>query len=173
MRAWSFYTLDAPSTYAGHGGYDDVVRSRYSYDSGVANHKQVKVGDLVVLRDGTGSLGFAFVEELIATNGMKDRQRCPICNTSQIDERASINPRYRCTKGHTFDHPVLSTEPVRKYRAEYMRSFVGSKVLDADTLEELSTAPAKQNSIRELDLDGTLALLRDRGVFPAFVEAHQ
>lgn len=168
MRAWSLYTI-SDTSYAGHEGYDDRVESHYSYDSAVPNHLQVSVGDLVVLRDDVGSLGIAFLEHVSERAGTKTRHRCPRCGTSQVDERATIVPRFRCTRGHEFDRPDDVAEPVTVYRAEYANTFLALRTLGADELESLCLARSRQNAIRELDLDRILEALRLCGIHPAFV----
>ena len=168
MKAWSLYTHVLGNTYAGHEGYDDVLGFRYSYDSGVPNHLQVSVGDLIVPRDGSGSLGAAFVERIADKAGTKTRRRCPTCTTPQIEERISMVPRYRCTKGHVFDDPRVTEDAATLYRAEYGKSFAGTTDIGPDELEALCLARSWQNAIREIDLDRTLAALRRRGILPAF-----
>lgn len=112
MRAWSFYTSSDRATYAGHDGYDDELRSRYSYDSGVPNHAGPVAGDVVVIRDESGSLGVGFIERVDTQDGSKRRRHCPACGTSQLDRRATMRPTFRCTNGHTFDSPdVRETAP--------------------------------------------------------------
>jgi hypothetical protein len=168
VRAWSFYIATGESTYAGHDGYDDDVAARYAYDSSVPNHGHVSVGDLIIIRDGTGSLGVAFIEEIGSRAGTKRRRRCPTCSTSQVEERVHLSPRYRCTRGHTFDDACITVDSVTSYRATYGHSFLSFNGLLADRLERLSLAGAKQNAIRELDFDEVLTALRRNGIFPSF-----
>lgn len=171
MRAWGLYTSQRRDTYAGHDGYGDELASHYSYDSRVPNHRGPAVGDLVLLRDEKGSLGVAFVEELQEAAGHKRHRRCPSCGTSQLSRRRTLKPTFRCTNGHTFDAPVETMADVSEYRAVYCRSFLPFRGLDAAELETLCKARSRQNAIRELDLDRTIAILRKREIWPSFRSA--
>jgi putative restriction endonuclease len=55
-RAWSCIAVGDDRQYGGNSGYDDELTSKYSFDSNVANHKQVSKGDLIVLRDSRRAL---------------------------------------------------------------------------------------------------------------------
>jgi len=164
VRAWSLYVATGGTTYVGHDGYEDVVATHYAYDSSVPNHTQVNEGDLLILRDGHGSLGVARAETLKSRAGTKRRRRCPTCGTSQVELRKSLAPQYRCTNGHTFENPVAANEPTTLYRLEYGRSFRPFDRLTATQMERLCVAAAKQNAIRELNVDRTLASLRAHGM---------
>jgi hypothetical protein len=128
----------------------------------------VSTGDLIVLRDDTGSLGVGFVKRVLECPGRKTRHRCPTCGTSQLERRRTLTPRFRCTRGHAFEASVDSDEDVVVYRAEYERSYLESRALSPNALESLCLARSRQNAIRELDLDRTMAELRQRGLWPAF-----
>jgi hypothetical protein len=171
VRAWSFYTNVQENTYAGHDGYEDVLGSVYSYDDSVPNHLQVTEGDLIVLRDGSGSLGVGFVESIVARAGKKFRRRCPACGTAEIEARKTKTPLYRCTNGHTFEESecVNAEDDAQIYCASYRASFLAIDAIGTDELESLSLARAWQNAIRELELGGILSLLRKHRVLPAFV----
>ena len=54
-RAWSLIALPAGERqYGGNTGYTDDVEQTYRYDSSVPNHKRVRSGDLVFIRDAAG-----------------------------------------------------------------------------------------------------------------------
>lgn len=164
MRAWSFYTVNGDPTYAGHEGYDDVLGEHYSYDSDVPNHKRVGVGDLIVLRDQDGSLGIASIVQIITGQGSKVHRRCPTCQTSQIDERKTLSPRYRCTNGHTFTRAAKTTDVVESFRAEFGPTYVAFEAISRAELNALCVARSQQNAIRELHVDQLLRKLRAHGL---------
>jgi hypothetical protein len=170
MRSWSFYTSSASDTYAGHEGYDDELGSRYSYDSGVPNHSGPRPGDVIVLRDESGSRGVAFIEQIHTEEGSKLRRHCPYCGTSQMERRITLSPKFRCTNGHTFENPKQRSTRVVHYRAEYGGTFRECRELEPKEIEALCLARSKQNAIRELDLDRTFRALRRRGIVPSFVD---
>ena len=168
MRAWSLFSHDTANPYAGHGGYDDVPGRRYSYDSDVPNHRNVAIGDLIIVRGPDASHGAGFVSRIKETKGTKQHNRCPQCRTSQLERRKTLSPPFRCTNGHAFDKPVQTEDPVTRFRAEFGSSYLETEVLSRGDLEHLSLRRSQQNAMRELHLGDTLALLRRAGVIPTF-----
>lgn len=153
-RAWSFLTVSGLSEYQGHKGYDDEPREIYRYDSFVPNHLQVSVGDVVVVRSSTEVIGIAEVTDVTVGQGSKDRFRCPICSKSNLSQRKTMHPAWRCKSGgHEFDQPDVESVPVTTYAAHYGSTF---REAGADlTPELLATAvirPSDQMSIKEIDL---------------------
>jgi putative restriction endonuclease len=160
-RAWSCIALGDERQYGGNSGYDDELTSRYSFDSNVANHKQVSQGDLIVLRDNAQALGLAKVEGITSSPGTKLIRRCPVCQTTGLKERAKKQPRWRCSpSGHEFDTPSEAEEPVTKYVALFGSSFVQLKhPISVDQLRGIALRPSDQVSIEELGLAGLERLL--------------
>jgi hypothetical protein len=169
VRAWSLYAHAGENPYAGHTGYDDSAGRHYSYDSRVANHRQVRVGDLVVVRGPDTSHGAGFIPQVSEDEGIKIYSRCPTCKTSQLERRKTLSPIFRCTNGHTFDEPIKSEERVTRYRAEFAPGYLELDDFGAETIDALCLHGSRQNAIRELDLQHVLAALRKHGVFPGFV----
>ena len=143
----------------------------YSWDETVPNARYPAVGDLVILRDSDGSLGFGWLEALHEGTGRKQRRKCPVCGTSQLEQRKTVAPPYRCRHGHVFADPEYETLRVDVYRGWYARSFQPMRLLTPPELEELCLARSRQNAIRELDIDKTLGRLRDHGIYPSFLGA--
>src|SRR5262249_26388141 len=123
-RAWSLISLGSDRQYKGNVGYADVPQRSYQYDSGVPNHKQLGVGDLVFLRDRETISGVAQVQKVTSTPGEKPQRRCPVCSDPALKERKTVTPRFRCGHGHTFEEPVEQIVPVTIYKAEYGDTFV-------------------------------------------------
>jgi putative restriction endonuclease len=128
-RAWSCIAVGDDRQYGGNTGYDDELASRYSFDSNVANHKQVSKGDLIVLRDGERALGMATVEAVTSSPGTKLIRRCPVCRITGLKERVKKHPKWRCNNGHEFETPSESDERVDKYVARFGSSFVRCEIL--------------------------------------------
>ena len=131
-KHWMFKTVsNEDRSYISHDGYDDILASKYVYDSNVANSKQVSLGDFIVLVDKTNILGYAKISRIKKSQSTKEILRCPIenCGNTTIDERKTISPKYRCNKGHEFDTPVKDTKPITKFEAYYGKSFHESKEL--------------------------------------------
>ncbi|SUB14985.1 Uncharacterised protein [Pantoea agglomerans] len=58
LKAWAFKTIKKSELrYQGNNGYDDNPTKSYSYDNLVANHKQVKEGDIVIVYNRSEILG--------------------------------------------------------------------------------------------------------------------
>lgn len=124
-RAWSFLAITGKRQYAGNEGYADTVSSTYRFDSTVGNSRHVRRGDLAVLRDRDGLLGIGTISSLQIQEGVsKQRNRCPVCNTTAIKKRAGISPSYRCDAGHEFDEPAPETILVTSYEAHYADSWI-------------------------------------------------
>ncbi|MFD7418472.1 HNH endonuclease, partial [Kitasatospora purpeofusca] len=118
-RAWSFLVTGDDRQFQGNAGYEDIVEESYSYDSTVSNHQQVAGGDLVVERNGKEALGAGWVEALqVLPDQEKVRSRCPFCRSTGFKERATMLPRFWCSRcKKAFDDPVVETLPVTEFRA--------------------------------------------------------
>jgi putative restriction endonuclease len=163
-RAWSCIAVGDDRQYGANSGYDDELTSKYSFDSNVANHKQVSKGDLIVLRDGRRALGVAKVEEVTSSVGTKLIRRCPVCQTTGLKERVKKHPRWRCNNGHQFDDPSEGEEPVNKYVARFGATFVRLEhAVSVTQLKSTALRPSDQLSIEELDLAGLERLLLPTG----------
>lgn len=152
-RAWSLLAIEGVRQYGGNTGYDDDPSAIYRYDSDVANHCNVRSGDIVIVRSRNSVLGIATIEEVIAGIGHKARQRCPSCSSVNIKKRITRLPRWRCSSGHEFDQPVEDVVQVTTFEAHYAGTF--RKCPPELTLDGLSSAvirPSDQMSIKELDL---------------------
>lgn len=77
-RAWSLLAFGDERQYSGNSGYADDIRDSYQYDNSVPNHKRVRSGDLVLVRDKTRLVGTGIVQSVSSTDGFKDRLRCPV-----------------------------------------------------------------------------------------------
>lgn len=163
-RAWSCIALGDDREYKGNRGYDDELMSKYSFDSNVANHKQVSKGDLIVLRDNRSALGLAQVEEITSTVGAKLIRRCPMCQTAGLKERVNKRPRWRCKNAHEFEEPLEDEEPVDKYVARFGNTFVRLEpAVSVAQLKNIALRPSDQLSIEELNMGGLERLLLPTG----------
>jgi putative restriction endonuclease len=103
--------------------YDDKINSVYNYDSKVANFKQIKSGDNIILIDKEKILGFARIEEINEKNGKKIIRKCPECGSSTVYQRKNIIPAFRCNKGHAFAKPDEKEVKVKRFSAHYKNTF--------------------------------------------------
>ena len=135
-------------------GYKDKIKESYQFDNYVQNHKQIKKGDIVVLRDKSSCLGISKVDSVDKEFGTKEFSRCPECNTTKIKERKVKLPRYRCNKGHEFDTPIKRNVDCTQYVAYYGKSFSQlSSQVSVESLRNACLSPAAQLSIREIDIN--------------------
>jgi len=152
-RAWSFLTIDGERRYSGNTGYADNPAGTYRYDRYVANHKQVSVGDVIVLRSRSEVLGVARIEKISSGKGEKERLHCPQCGTPKIEQRTTMQPAWACRKQHTFDAPLREIEMVETFAAHYGTTFrVAPAALTVARLDDAVMRPNDQMSIKEIDL---------------------
>ena len=151
-RAWTLISIMEGRQYGGNLGYEDDLRTRYSYDSSVANHLRVRRGDLVFLRNSQTVFGIARIEEIESSRGVKIRLRCPECRTSAIRERKRRKLKWRCKKGHTFAHPTRENVDVTQFKATYENTFIDLQdKLSVRDLKLAALRPNDQMSIEEIN----------------------
>lgn len=119
--------LDEDVTYKSTDRYKDEIETKYVYDDSVANHKQIKSGDIAVIIDKKRVLGLARISRIVIFNGIKNRRRCPICRSTNYESRKTITPEYRCNKGHEFSIPDSEIIEVTNFEAYYSTSFIVPK----------------------------------------------
>ena len=178
-RAWSLIAVGAGEErqHAGNRGYEDDPRSVYRYDSKVANHRNVGVGDLALVRNKDRLLGIAQIERIDSEHGKKTISRCPQCGTSKIRIRENRQPTYRCANRHEFAAPTQETVDVTLYEAHFGGSFVDAPdAVAVNQIKKAAPRPSTQLSIEEVDVRKLeQALLssfpRTRSVLASFFQA--
>ncbi len=172
-KAWSLLAVEGVRQYGGNTGYEDDPSAIYRYDSDVANHRNVRNGDVAVIRSGTSVLGIGTIEAIVEGQGSKVRQRCPECGTVNIKARTTQSPRWRCTNGHFFDRAAEEAVQVATFEAHYGKTF---KACPSElTLEVLNNAvirPNDQMSIKEIDLARLEPILLSRPEVASIVRNH-
>lgn len=143
--------------------YDDALEFRYVYDSKVPNHKNVREGDFVLIRDNSILLGSAVIRKIESYEADKVMTYCPTCGSTRITfksdglwrcdgkclRRDNLKPEQRLHK-----NPPQKTETVQRFIAYYgdtWAELIGAA--DKDSFKDLSV-PGKyntQNSIVALD----------------------
>jgi hypothetical protein len=158
--AWLVLAFGEERQYAGKAGYEDVPTTRYRYDNYVPNHKQVAAGDVFLVRGVDTLHGCARVDQIEQGRGVKQRRRCPTCETTALKPRARKKPRYRCDKGHEFDEPLADEVPVTVFTAHFGTSYVPAQ--GAISLAELRSACPMwngQHAIQRIDLSSVISRL--------------
>ncbi|WP_168706199.1 HNH endonuclease signature motif containing protein [Gordonia paraffinivorans] len=150
-RSWLVTSKDDYRRLGGFTKYDDDPTSHYSYDSNVANSRQVAVGDRLVFWDEETLIGASVVASIHQEPGTKTISRCPVCSTTNIAARKTKSPRFRCDSCHAeFDEPVLDEVEVTLYRTDHRQGWVDlAGLLDGAELRKL--VGYSQNSIRRIE----------------------
>lgn len=153
-RAWSLIALDPTlRQYGGNTGYDDQLASTYRYDADVANHKQLAIGDLVLIRDSKRLIGIAQIETISSFPVQKIRQRCPTCGQVNVKLRKTKPLPWRCVLGHEFQTPLSEEVTLKGYAARYEQTFVPApEAISVVEIKNAALRPNDQLSIEEVDL---------------------
>ena len=156
----------------GIDGYRDRTGEEYRYDSLVSNHKQLSAGDIVILRKENDILGAGRIDSVTQSPDAKIHRRCPKCESTDIRERKTKSPRFKCGKCTSlFEYPVETIVDVQSYVA----SIVGFEKFSAPpTVDEVKSCAAKgdglksQLSMMELDPEAICALVESAAPNLAF-----
>lgn len=162
QQAWSFKAIEKDDLrYWGNDGYHDDSSVFYRYNNSVPNYKNVKEGDIVIIRDREKVLGISILEKLESRNTTKTVFKCPHdgCNAKKIRPRETIKPKWRCDNGHEFAEQKIVLEPATEFIANYGSSF--QKLEDVTLLQLKSESPRYniQLSIQEVNVQWALGLL--------------
>ena len=163
--AWLVIAAGDHRQHAGNEGYNDIPSQHYHWDNTVANRDKLKPGHAIVIWDKVTLLGASIIEEIEEADGTKNRMRCPGCNRTQLKERETMRPRYRCyRKGCRleFDDPIEESIDVHNYHSCHASAWMDlGGLLDAPALRNLCLQPKSIQSIRELDWAKFLVALGD------------
>ncbi|MGE8096353.1 protein NO VEIN domain-containing protein [Pseudomonas fluorescens] len=102
----------------GIDGYQDKTGEEYRYDSLVPNFKNIKTGDIAILRKEDEILGFGRIGIIAEAQSIKTHRRCPSCKSTDIRERKTKTPKWKC--GHCaieFFEPDTTEAPVMSFTA--------------------------------------------------------
>lgn len=162
QQAWSFKAIEKDDLrYWGNDGYHDDSSVFYRYDSFVANHKNVKDGDIVIITNRENVLGISVIEKLETQSINKKRNKCinPDCKAKKILPRKTIKPEWRCDNGHEFDEPRVVFEPAKEFIAYYGNQY--HKLSNITMLQLIDETPRYngQMSIQEVNYQWAVALL--------------
>lgn len=130
MKAWAFKAIDKNELiYRGNNGYEGDPKSSYSYDNYVANHKQVREGDIALIYNRSYIIGVSKINNIKAYESLKEINKCPEpqCDAKKLRTRTNKHPEWRCSNGHEFTTPLKVSIPVKKYIAYYSDDFIEIK----------------------------------------------
>jgi hypothetical protein len=167
-KVWLVLTFGEDRQYAGNTGYDDDPGKWYSYDSYVANHRQISEGHCVILCDRRRALGIARITKIDEEPSTRLLQRCPVCKSTGIKIRRTKQPEYRCNDGHEFDQPIKENAPCTKYTAQFGGTFTPfTDDFGRDFLRQGCPRYSDQLAMQEFDFSRIERVLRDS--FPTTV----
>lgn len=102
----------------GIDGYRDTTGESYHYDSLVPNHLNVATGDFAVLRKEKEIIGVGTIGDISETADVKIHRRCPKCDSTDIRERVTKQPKWKCGKcPEEFSEPKETIVEVRSFVA--------------------------------------------------------
>lgn len=102
----------------GIDAYQDDTGRAYHYDSLVPNHRNLATGDVVLVRKEDEVIGWGVIGSIEATDGLKIHRRCPSCSGTDVRERKTKSPKWKCGKcAAEFMEPTETETPVRSYVA--------------------------------------------------------
>jgi hypothetical protein len=165
---WMLLAHGEARLYSGNTGYEDEMASVYRYDSFVANHKQLAVGNTVVLASPKGAEGFARIQRIESSLGEKDLFRCPKCSSTQVKRRKQKKPLYRCGHkgcGHEFDRDSGISERVSctKFSAFFEGTYTpASGEIPMPTLRSACPRYTGQLSIQRIDLESIRSTMEEQ-----------
>lgn len=162
QQAWSFKAIEKDDLrYWGNDGYHDDSSAFYRYDSFVANHKNVKEGDIVIITNREEVLGISVIEKLSNNNIDKKRNKCfhIDCNAKKILPRKTIKPEWRCDNGHEFDAPRVIFESAIEFVAHYENQYKEIKNISMAQLITQTPRYNGQMSIQEINIQWANSLL--------------
>ena len=154
MKAWALLSKLDSRSWESNDGYPDEIGSTYVYDSGVANHLRVQVGDMILLRDSRSIHGVSRIDRIDTQPDVKIRYVCPRCERPGQIPRKNKAPKYLCRHEacrNEFDKPLPLEVPVTRYVASYGAQWQAlDGALPFHAIEPLLDN-AQQNAIRRCD----------------------
>ncbi|HGT3367021.1 TPA: DUF3883 domain-containing protein [Pseudomonas aeruginosa] len=155
----------------GIDGYQDKTGEEYRYDSLVPNFKNIKSGDLVILRKEDEILGFGRIGIISNSRTIKTHRRCPSCKSTDIRARKKRLPKWKCgqcaiefPKADTTETPVTSF--VAKLE-DFARFDIQPPVQSVKSCATSSNGAVSQLSMLQLDLDKVRTLLEGIDIQPS------
>ncbi len=155
MKAWIVSARDdaAPLNWA----------AGYAFDDRAPHHSQVSAGDLFFFRDTERLLAVARIARIQVREETRPVDRCPVCGSAELGERARRKAKFRCPLGHEFAVPAGDARSALLYQAAFGADYtrVTGNVTD-DELRYFELTNSAQLSLRPCDVDGLIRLLGRR-----------
>ena len=155
----------------GFDGYQDITGESYYYDSLVPNHKKLASGDSIVLRKDNKILGVGEIAQVLERDDTKSHRRCPECESTDIRERTTKSPRWKCgICTNEFSKPTETNVEIRSYEATidgFQRLNSPPSIRDVKLCATSGNGLLSQLSILQLNKAKIRALLDDTVPMPS------
>ena len=151
LKAWIF--LSAHDAGLGkHGNYADSVGATYAWDTTVPNFAGPKAGDVVLVRNKAGSLGFSLITSIDEKIGYKVRLRCEVCDATKL-RWSKPEARHYCTEctARNTTPTMEYLSKLRNYEADISFFFSGFQSLIAAEIRKIAKKEKSIHSIQEAD----------------------
>jgi hypothetical protein len=147
----------------GIDAYRDETGRAYHYDSKVPNHRNLQPGDGVIIRKENEILGTGFIDSIAVSDAVKTHRRCPECKGTDVRERKTLTPKWKCGKcAAEFGEPEETQTDVQSYVAS-IQGFQG--LASPPTVQQVKACAIGGNgeksqlSMIDLDADRLTELL--------------
>lgn len=170
QRAWLLLAAGESRQHGGNDGYLDEIDTTYLWDSTVARHAEIGVGDYIAIWDTRQLLGVSIVEDIEVGEEDKQLSKCPSCGKAHLKRRKAQEGRlFRCADcGAEFDEPVAAHKRVITYRSRHDAAWEHlTGALDGPELRRLCHQPKSQHSMRPLDWARFMQALAGSGARPS------
>lgn len=155
MGTFKAFLVTSQSTenlgWVGNDGYNDELNSFYSFDSKVANGKNINIGSYLVLKRDGLVVGIGLVHALEVKSGIKTLRKCPTCGKQALEKRKLD---YRCTACNglcKYDQINVNQIEVSEFRATYKNAWSPApNQVKASELEHHLDRHDIQSAIRSL-----------------------
>lgn len=167
-QSWLLLAAGDDREHGGNDGYDDDPSRTYRWDSTVAHHADINVGDAIVVWDKKSSIGASVVESISIATEAKTLKKCPHCGKAGIKIRKQLTPAYKCYKcGGLFIEPKLVVKNVTTYESRHDVAWVDlACALPGSALRKLCKDPGSQQSMRPLRWDDFTKEVEHLGLGP-------
>ena len=125
QNVWLCISKDPESTVRADDGYSETLGESYEWVSKLPYGGDIKVGDVIVIRNSDYLIGFSIIETIEVTEKLRENSLCPKCAKAQVRERKTKNPKYMCASCHNeFDVPRIEISMLEHRRALYGAGWV-------------------------------------------------
>jgi len=101
--------------------YRDKMGESYNYDNFVPNHTKISSGDFVILRLDDHIVGIGRIGSICSRADVKQHRRCPGCKSTDIRERITLSPPFKCGKcSFDFSEPIQTYVPITAFQAKIL-----------------------------------------------------